>query len=310
AMMAAEALAEATGVPREAVREAAAVLGGASRKVLVFNRDYRGARSAHDVPLLAAIGAALGCGVLPLHEKANGQGLLDMGANPGWYPGYRPVTSQAAVEDLEKEWSVALHDLDTSNTDVASLLRDGRIKAAVVLGEDPLGLEGLPADLRAGLEGVECLVVADLFVTATAMAAHVVLPMSSTAETSGTFTNSERRVQQVRQAIPPRTGFETWQILAELAARMGLRFKLKYESPAEILEEIRRVAPIYRHVAVDSEAADGLWDCGRFPVPAEPLNGAAVAPIAAPTSTASLDCLDPRFERWFKGLFKERQASV
>jgi formate dehydrogenase alpha subunit len=308
--MTAEALAEATGVPTEAVREAAALLAGASRKVLVFNRDYRGARSPHDVPLLAAIGAALGCGVLPLHEKANGQGLLDMGANPGWYPGYRPVTSQAAVEDLEKEWSVALRDLDTSNTDVAGLLRDGRIKAAIVLGEDPLGLESLPADLRAGLEAVECLVVADLFATATANAAHVVLPMSSTAETSGTFTNSERRVQQVRKAIPPRTGFETWQILAELAARMGVRFKLKYENPAEILEEIRRVAPIYRHVSVDSEASDGLWDAGRFPLSPEPLNGAATAPVAPPTPTASLDCLDARFEQWFKGLFKERQAAV
>ena len=226
-----EAVTDATGVPEDEIRAAAAVLHGATLKVMLFNRDYRGFRSTQDGPLMAAIADALGCRVLPLHEKANGQGLLDMGANPAWFPGYRPVADEAAIDDLEKEWSVALRDLDTSNTDVGSLLRQRRIKAAVIIGEDPLGLAGLPADLRAGLEAVECLVVADLFETATARAAHVVLPMSSTVETSGTFTNSERRVQQVRQAIRPRTGFETWQLLAELAAKMGFRFKLKYREP-------------------------------------------------------------------------------
>jgi len=310
ASLAPEAVAESTGVAFEAIREAAAILAGGGGKVLIFNRDYRGARSAGDGPLLASIGAAIGCGVLPLHEKANGQGLLDMGANPAWFPGYRPVTSDAAIDDLEKEWSVALHDLDTANTDVAARLRERRIKAAIVLGEDPLGLQDLPRDLREGLEAVECLVVADLFATATAKAAHVVLPMSSSAETSGTFTNSERRVQQVRRAIPPRTGLETWQILAEIAARMGVRFKLKYENPAEILDEIRRVAPIYRHVSVDSEGPDGIWDAGRFTLPAAPLNGAATAPIAVPMATAGLDCLDARFERWFTALFERREAGV
>ncbi|HSK09919.1 MAG TPA: FAD-dependent oxidoreductase [Vicinamibacterales bacterium] len=292
-----------TGVDHRSIVAAARLLAASLLKVLVFNRDYRGPRWPGDARLLAAAASALGCSLLPLHEKANAQGLLDMGAHPEWFPGYRAVTDEATVEELEKQWGAALRDLDTQGPGVARLLGERKIKAAIVLGEDPLGLEGLPAGLRAGLEAAECLVVADLFPTKTTRAAHVVLPMSSPAETSGTFTNSERRVQQVQQAVRPRAGIETWQILAELGARMGVRFKLQYASPAEIFEEIRRVAPIYRHVAVESEQAGGVWDAGAFPPSPERFGGAGTAPMTAPSPTAALDCLDARFTRWFSGLF-------
>ena len=297
---------EKTGVDPAAITEAAEILAGSQRKVLIFNRDYRGVRRAGDVSWLAAAGTALGCGVLPLHEKSNAQGLLDMGAHPAWYPGYRAVTDAATIEDLEKDWSVSLRDLDTGDVDVARLLAEKAIKVAVVLGEDPLGAEDLPAEIRAGLEAAEFLVVADLFATRTARAAHVVFPMSSTPETSGTMTNSERRVQLLRKAVPSRSGIETWRIITELAARMGLRFKTNYLAPSEVFEEIRRVAPIYRYVEVGSQGPDAIWDAARSPMAALPVNGAATGPVVGPVSTASLDCLDVRFERWFTGLFAAR----
>jgi predicted molibdopterin-dependent oxidoreductase YjgC len=295
-----------TGIDPAGIAEAASILAGSQRKVLVFNRDYRGARRAGDARWLAAAGAALGCGVLPLNEKSNAQGLLDMGANPAWYPGYRPVSDQATIEDLEKDWSVSLRDLDTSEVDVARLLAEKKIKVAVVLGEDPLGAEDLPAELRAGLEAVEFLVVADLFVTRTAEAAHVALPMSSTPETSGTVTNSERRVQVLARAIPPRAGIETWRLLTELAAKMGLRFKMNYAVPSQVFEEIRRVAPIYRYVDAGGQGPDAIWDAARSPMKPAALNGAATAPVVTPVATGALDYLDARFERWFDGLFKDR----
>ena len=294
---------EKTGVDPAAITEAAEILAGSQRKVLIFNRDYRGVRRAGDVSWLAAAGTALGCGVLPLHEKSNAQGLLDMGAHPAWYPGYRAVTDAGTIEDLEKDWSVSLRDLDTGDVDVARLLAEKAIKVAVVLGEDPLGAEDLPAEIRAGLEAAEFLVVADLFATRTARAAHVVFPMSSTPETSGTMTNSERRVQLLRKAIPARSGIETWRIITELAARMGLRFKMNYLAPSEVFEEIRRVAPIYRYVEVGSQGPDAIWDAARSPMAALPVNGAATGPVVTPVATSELDHLDARFERWFAGLF-------
>jgi predicted molibdopterin-dependent oxidoreductase YjgC len=299
-------VAERTGVEPAAITAAAQALHDAGRKVLVFNRDYRGARRAGDVRWLAAAGAALGCGVLPLHEKSNAQGLLDMGANPAWYPGYRPVSDAAAIEDLEKDWNVSLRDLDTSPVDVATLLADKAIKVAIVIGEDPLGTGSLPAGIREGLAAAEFLVVADLFRTRTAEAAHVLLPAAGSPETSGTMTNSERRVQMLMRAIPPRAGIEVWRLFTDLAAGMGFRFKLQYQTPAEVFAEVRRVAPIYRYVEVGSQGPEAIWDASRSPLAATPPNGTATAAAFTPVSTAPLDCLDTRFEQWFDGLFPAR----
>ncbi len=304
--LAPEAFEQQTGVPLAAVREAAAILAGSILKVLVFNRDYRGVRRGLDSRLFAAAAAELGCSLLPLHDKANGQGLLDMGAQPGWYPGYRPTDSGEVVEALEKEWCVALSDLPPGDANVAALLAQKKIKVAVVFGEDPLAAEDLPEVVRKGLLAVDFLVVADLFLTRTAQVANIVLPLASTAETSGTFTNSERRVQRLRRAIPPRPGLEGWQLICELAAKMGLRFKMKYDNTAQILDEIRRVAPIYRDVVVDGQDTDAIWDASRFPLAKPGLDGAATAPAFKPAATAALDCVDARFEKWFAGLFAAR----
>jgi formate dehydrogenase major subunit len=299
-------VADRTGVSPEAITEAAQALAAAERKVMVFNRDYRGVRRAGDVQWLAAAGAALGCGVLPMHEKSNAQGLLDMGASPAWYPGYRPVDDPATIDDLEKDWSVSLRDIDTTPVDIARLLAEKAIKVAIVIGEDPLGTDAIPVELREGLAAAEFLLVADVLQTKTAAAAHVALPAAAAPETSGTMTNSERRVQLLTRAVRPRTGVEVWRLLAELASTMGLRFKMAYQTPADVFAEIRRVAPIYRYVDAGSQGPDAIWDAGRTPLARPPANGAAAAPGFTPIATAALDCLDARFDRWFQGLFAER----
>jgi formate dehydrogenase major subunit len=292
-----------SGAAAAAVREAAQVLAKSILKVLVFNRDYRGPRKAGDTRLLAAVAPALGCAVLPMHEKANMQGLLDMGASPGWYPGYQPVGDSRVIDEFEKEWCVALRDLEAGDGNIARLLAEKKIKVAIVLGEDPLACESLPPAIREGLLATEFLVVGDLFLTETAKAANVVLPLSSAAETSGTFTNSERRVQQVRRAIPPKSGIETWEILCQLGARMGYRFKMKYGHPDEVFEEIRRVAPIYHDLAIGSEEADSIWDLSRFHLAGVGPAYQPDAPAITPAATLPLDHLEGRFARWFTGLF-------
>lgn len=292
---------ERTGVEMAQIREAAQLLAKSILKVLVCNRDYRGLRLADDTALLAQAATALGCSLLPLHEKSNAQGLLDMGANPRWYPGYLATDSEEAIENLEKEWCVALRDIEPAGVDVAQLLREKKIKVVIVLGEDPLGCDSLPSDLRDGLLATDFLVVGDLFMTETARAANVVLPLSSPVETSGTLTNSERRVQRIQRAVPPRAGLETWEILCQLAAGMGYRFKMKYASPGEVMEEIRRVAPIYRDVVLDAVDGEAIWDRSRFPLQAPPA--AAPASPAMPAPTLALDHLEVRFQKWFDGLF-------
>jgi len=298
-----------TGATAAGVREAAEALSRSTRKVLIVNRDFRGPRRAGDTRLLAAAGQALGCSLLPLHEQANMQGLLDMGANPAWFPGYQPVGEPGVIDRFEREWSVALGGVETGGSSVARLLAEKKIKAALVIGEDPLASASLPPALREGLAAAELLVVADLFLTDTAKAAHVVLPLGSPVETSGTYTNSERRVQRLRRAVHSRTGVEGWELLCQLAARMGLEAGMTYEHPGEIFEEIRRVTPIYRDLVFGSQEPGAIWDLNLFQPPRVTAPYQPESPAVVPSATLMLDCLEARFSRWFAGLFPAGAAA-
>ncbi|MBM3288255.1 MAG: hypothetical protein FJY88_13050, partial [Candidatus Eisenbacteria bacterium] len=288
-----------SGVSPADLDEAAGILHKSILKVIVFNKDYRGTRSARDGRVIAEMSRAIGASVLALREKANMQGILDVGVAPDWLPGYVPVTEEAAVEELEKEWCVVLRDLERPLPDVAEALRRRQIKVAVVLGEDPFGAEGYPREILDGLGAADFILVADLLATATTKIANVVLPLSSPAETGGTFTNSERRVQSLARAIPPRTGMETWEVLCHLGAEMGYRFKMKYANVEEVTAEILRVAPIYRDVTVNGADGEGIWDPARLPMrPVDPEPGDLDERLT-PQSTIFLDALEARFGRWF-----------
>ena len=143
----------------------------------------------------------------------------------------------------------------------------------------------------------------DLFATATAQAASVVLPLSSFAETGGTITNVERRVQSLTRAISPLPGLETWQILSRLGAGMGYRFKMKYGSVDEVTAEIRRVVPIYRDVVIGSQEADAIWDRSGFRLGRIPPDAERLAVGVEPVPTLALDELEARFAGWFDGVF-------
>lgn len=299
-----------TGVRYADVEQAGTLLAKTLLKVVVFNKDFRGPRVAGDEPFFAAASKLLGASVLALREKANMQGLMDMGAHPDWLPGYIDPQDEAAVDELEKEWCVVLRDLPRPSAPLHRLLADKKIKLALVFGEDPFGDETLPEEIRKGLLACEFLLVGDLFMTPTARSAHVVLPLSAHGETRGTLTSMERRVQVLNRAATPKNGLETWQILCQLAAKMGFRFRFKYADAAEITAEIHKVLPIYRNVVPGSTDSDGLWDLSRFPMAG---NGQAPLPAGKPetgTPTLFLDPLERRFEDWFRKTLDDARAKL
>jgi predicted molibdopterin-dependent oxidoreductase YjgC len=134
---------------------------------------------------------------------------------------------------------------------------EGDIKALYVFGEDPfLNLPSLEK-LKSGLHKIEFLVVQDIFMTHIGNYAQVILPGVSFAEKEGTFTNMERRVQRVRKAISPIGDSQPdWKILCDLSTKMG--YPMGYQSPAEIMEEISTVVPIYAGVNYSNLEKNGI----------------------------------------------------
>jgi predicted molibdopterin-dependent oxidoreductase YjgC len=118
----------------------------------------------------------------------------------------------------------------------------GRVNALWVMGADPA--RHLADGQLEVLDGLELLIVQDLYLTETARRAHIVLPALAYAEKDGTFTNTERCVQVVREAMQPLPQAKAdWQILLAVARAMGQQWS--YATPAQILAEISRTTPIY-----------------------------------------------------------------
>lgn len=182
----------------------------------------------------------------PLVRRSNFQGSLDMGMHPGYLPGYRKAekTGMSAVEMLQA-------------------IKSGKLSALYIMGDDPVGSdEGLKQDLAK----LEFLVVQDIFLTDTAKLAHVVLPASSVAEKSGTFTNLERRLQQLNKAEEPvGESRQDWEIVQDIAKRMGSA--MSYRSAQDIMKEIRSEVPLYSDLQ-----AGACWSGEKSPLAGQALN--------------------------------------
>ncbi len=251
----AEQIAERSGVAVETIGAAARAIGEARRLVIIYGAEARSAGPA----LVEALGALLALsgkagqshsGLIALLPGGNSRGALDMGVRPDARPGYAPLARPGlGARDL---WPA---------------MRDGRVRAVWIAGLDPAA--SLPA-ARAALAEAELVVVQDLFLTATARLAHVVLPAASVAEREGTYTTAERRVQRSRQARGP-VGHSRpdWQIFAEVGRALSARAgeapargtassdAWDYLSAAEVAAEIAEHVPGYAGVTYSALAATG-----------------------------------------------------
>jgi predicted molibdopterin-dependent oxidoreductase YjgC len=159
-------------------------------------------------------------------------------------------------------------------TEMMDAAHAGAMRALYVMGENPMVSDPDLNHVRAALEHCEFLVVQDIFPTETAKLADVVLPGTTFAEKDGTFTGTDRRIQLVRQAIPPLGDARAdWAIIADLAQRMAgsripnpqSRFAgWQYDSPAQIMDEIAALTPIYGGVSYGRLERDGFV---QWPVP-------------------------------------------
>ena len=201
-------------------------------------------------------------GVNPLRGQNNVQGACDMGGLPNVYSGYQAVNVPDNRKKFEAAWNAKLSDqVGLTIPGMVSGLAAGKVKALYLVGENPMVSDPDVGHVEQALKNAELLVVQDIFLTPTAELAHVVLPGTSFAEKEGTFTNTERRVQRVRQAVQPVGDAKPdWEIIQKVSTRFG--YPMSYGSPAEIMAEIARVTPSYGGLTFERLDGDGLcWPC-------------------------------------------------
>src|SRR6185503_17282176 len=159
-------------------------------------------------------------------------------------PGYADY-SEDSLDRFQRAWGMRPPaEPGLVVTEMVEGCLDGRVRAMYVVGENPLRSEPDLHHAEKALGQLDCLVVQDLFMHETAQRAHVFLPAAAFAEKDGTFTNSERRVQRIRQAVaPPGRARADWWITSELARRVAARLGVSvsgfdYTSPSEIFDEM------------------------------------------------------------------------
>ncbi|MGE3818276.1 MAG: formate dehydrogenase subunit alpha [Isosphaeraceae bacterium] len=259
-----EAMAPVCGVGAERLREVARLYARA-RGAMIFwgmgiSQHVHGTDNARCLIALALICGHVGKpggGLHPLRGQNNVQGASDAGLIPMVFPDYRPVTDPLARAEFESLWGVSLSpDPGLTVVEIMDAIHAGRIRGMYVVGENPAMSDPDVAHAREALATLEHLVVQDLFLTETAFHADVVLPASAFAEKTGTFTNTDRRVQLGRVAInPPGDARQDWWIIQEIARRLGLNWN--YQHPREVYEELRGTTPSIQGITWDRLEREG-----------------------------------------------------
>lgn len=263
-----EKASEITGVPVEQLYQAAEILARNKPMAVIWamgiTQHIVGVRNVMDLAnlqmLLGNIGVP-GGGVNPLRGQNNVQGACDMGGLPNVYPGYQTVTVDAARQKFETAWGVGLDKkIGMTVTEMIPAAGEDKLRALYILGEDPVMSDPDSAHIRHCLEKCEFILLQEIFPSETSMYADVLLPGVSFAEKTGTFTNTERRVQMVRKVIEPLGDARPdWWIISELAKSVlagGERSVSSapfsgwnYTEPDQIMDEITALTPSYAGVS-------------------------------------------------------------
>ena len=260
-----------TGVAAADLRAAARLYASAGNGAIYYGlgvtEHSQGSTTVMGIANLAMLTGNLGregVGVNPMRGQNNVQGSCDMGSFPHELPGYRPVSDDLARGQFEQDWNVTLDSepgLRIPNMLDAAL--DGNFKGLYCQGEDIAQSDPNTQHVEAALRSLDCLIVQDLFLNETAKYAHVFLPGSSFLEKDGTFTNAERRISPVRQAMPPLAGLADWQTTQGLAQAMGM--EMNFQHPGEIMDEIARLTPTFKGVNYDklNDLGSIQWPCNE-----------------------------------------------
>lgn len=264
-----EKVSKITGVDADDIREMARAYANAKNATVLYamgiTQHTTGTKNVRSLANLAMLCGQIGkesSGINPLRGQNNVQGACDMAALPNCLPGYQSLTDEKVIEKFETKWGKDFgNKVGLTLTEMMEKAAHGEMKGLYIVGENPMISDPDLNHIKKALESLDFLVVQDIFLSETAQFADVVLPASSYLEKDGTFTNTERRVQRVRQAIQPVGNSKPdWIILKELIKAFG--YEADYSSPADISEEINSLVPTYGGITYDRLEKGGLqWPC-------------------------------------------------
>jgi formate dehydrogenase major subunit len=245
-------------IPAETIREVARIYAKAKSSIIFWgmgiSQHVHGTDNARAVIALCLISGQIGrpgTGLHPLRGQNNVQGASDAGLIPMVFPDYRKIEDQKERDFFAKFWNYEPEPTPgLTVVEIVHAINDGKLHGLYIMGENPAMSDPDLNHSRQALVKLKHLVVQDIFLTETAYYADVVLPASAFPEKTGTYTNTDRRLQLGRPALdmPGDVRQDLW-IIQELARRIGLDWH--YEGPRDVFEEMRKCMPSIAGVTWD-----------------------------------------------------------
>ncbi|SFL78690.1 formate dehydrogenase subunit alpha [Salibacterium qingdaonense] len=192
-----------------------------------------------------------GTGAYPLRGHNNVQGASDFGSMPDRFPGYQFVSNDEVRSRFEEAWQADIpKEKGLNNHEMVEAIHEGKLKSMYLKGEDMGIVDSNINYVHGAFEKLDFFVVQDLFLTTTAQFADVVLPASPSLEKDGTFTNTERRIQRLYQALEPLGDSRPdWKIIMDIANQLDAGWK--YDHPSEIMAEAASLTPLFAGVTYE-----------------------------------------------------------
>ena len=299
-----------TGIAEDRIRETARLFAARRPGAILYGLEtVEAGRLEGCVRALVNLALATGnvgrpsSGLYPLYPGANAQGARDAGCIPDHLPGYVPVAAGEARAQFERRAGYGAPGAPgIGAAAMAGAIADGRIRALHVLGEGTALAPSELGDLADALCDLDLLIVHAAFAGELTEHADIVIPSATFAETEGTYTNMERRVQLLSPALGPRGDQEVdWRILSQIAGRMGAG-GFDHGSPAEVFAEMAARVPTHAGLSYERLRRGPVqWPCPNrdslgTPVLGRPRgDGGRIGRFAAIELTPTPGSADPDF---------------
>ncbi len=250
-----EVVAKYTRLDPQKIREAARMYATTKPAVIThgmgvthFNHGVGGVCAISNLMLATGNVCELGSGDLPIRGQENVQGCCDMGILVDTFPNLGKVNDPKAIEWIETIWNLKKGTLNPKigikKTELPDAILDGKVKFFWTMGENPVMTDPNTNHFLKSIAKLEMYVCQDIFLTETSLKADIVLPAACSGEKEGTYANAERRVQHSDIVVtPPGEARQDWEIICDIARRLGLGEYFTYQTPEEIWDEVRRVDP-------------------------------------------------------------------
>jgi formate dehydrogenase major subunit len=259
-----DAMEPVCGVPAATLRTIARTYAKAKASIIFWgmgiSQHVHGTDNARCLIALALVTGQVGrpgTGLHPLRGQNNVQGASDAGLIPMFFPDYRPVELKEAHDFFEQTWGAEIQPKrGLTVVEIMNAVHADQIEGMYIMGENPAMSDPDVHHARAALAKLKHLVVQDIFLTETAWHADVVLPASAFPEKTGTFTNTDRRVQLGRAALPlPGEARPDIEIIQDLANRLGCNWD--YPDVGAVYTEMASTMPSLKGISWERLQREG-----------------------------------------------------